>query len=418
MSGTKLFREEVFQHNAHKSLGGVTIIQPLAFKLLTLLLLVIVSLALSYLWIGEYARKHTVNGYLEPNVGVANVYPRRDGGVVSAIFVEEGSYVAKGASLLHIGFPNQGESGKDSNENILAELFEQRGRLVLQKNKDERFYADQKAFLEQRVVDSMAEANQQKQLLQLQRQRLNVSLKQQTIMKKAHENGAVSESQWMQNQASSIDQRKEYLIAANQLLQLESNARSVAHSLKQLPFEHEDKKLQIDLQLSEVEQKISQLEGSLSNVLVAPVAGYVTAIQTVVGSRVSLGIPVLAILPDDYELGVVLLLPSSARGFVEIGQAIRLTVDAFPHQQFGTKEAIMTSLSTVPVSAAELKSPIPAAGPVFVARARLAEASIFAFGTEHKLQPGMLVRADIILERRSLLDWLLEPFYSLRGRSS
>jgi len=87
MSVSNLYREEVFQNSAQRSLGRVTIVQPLSFKFLTGLLLAIVILSLSYLWVGEYARKHTVAGYLEPNVGVANIYPRRDGGVVSAISV-------------------------------------------------------------------------------------------------------------------------------------------------------------------------------------------------------------------------------------------------------------------------------------------------------------------------------------------
>jgi membrane fusion protein len=30
------------------------------------------------------------------------------------------------------------------------------------------------------------------------------------------------------------------------------------------------------------------------------------------------------------------------------------------------------------------------------------------------LQPDMLLKADILLERRSLIDWLLSPLHSIR----
>ena len=39
-----------------------------------------------------------------------------------------------------------------------------------------------------------------------------------------------------------------------------------------------------------------------------------------------------------------------------------------------------------------------------------------ALGKEIPLRPGMLVNADILLERRTLLEWLFEPVLQLRGR--
>jgi membrane fusion protein len=41
-----------------------------------------------------------------------------------------------------------------------------------------------------------------------------------------------------------------------------------------------------------------------------------------------------------------------------------------------------------------------------------------AFGKAFNLKSGMLFEADIMLEQRSLIEWLLEPIYSLRGRVS
>ena len=44
--------------------------------------------------------------------------------------------------------------------------------------------------------------------------------------------------------------------------------------------------------------------------------------------------------------------------------------------------------------------------------------TVDAFGREVPLQPDMTLRADIILERRSLIEWLLEPLLSVRHRMS
>ncbi len=42
--------------------------------------------------------------------------------------------------------------------------------------------------------------------------------------------------------------------------------------------------------------------------------------------------------------------------------------------------------------------------------------TIEAYGKAVPLQAGMTLTADIILEKRSLIQWLLDPLLSLRGR--
>ena len=42
--------------------------------------------------------------------------------------------------------------------------------------------------------------------------------------------------------------------------------------------------------------------------------------------------------------------------------------------------------------------------------------SVKAYGQEFLLQPGMLLNANIWLERRRLYQWLLDPLYSVLGR--
>lgn len=40
---------------------------------------------------------------------------------------------------------------------------------------------------------------------------------------------------------------------------------------------------------------------------------------------------------------------------------------------------------------------------------------ITAYGKPEPLKPGMLFDADILGERRRLIEWIFEPLYSLRG---
>jgi membrane fusion protein len=48
---------------------------------------------------------------------------------------------------------------------------------------------------------------------------------------------------------------------------------------------------------------------------------------------------------------------------------------------------------------------------------RISKESVQAYGQQFPLQAGMLLTADIVLEKRSLVEWLLDPLTSLRGRT-
>jgi membrane fusion protein len=59
---------------------------------------------------------------------------------------------------------------------------------------------------------------------------------------------------------------------------------------------------------------------------------------------------------------------------------------------------------------------IAAESPELLYRVRVApeDEIVRAFGKAHMLQPGMELSADIVLEDRQLVDWLLEPLKSVR----
>jgi membrane fusion protein len=55
--------------------------------------------------------------------------------------------------------------------------------------------------------------------------------------------------------------------------------------------------------------------------------------------------------------------------------------------------------------------------PVFRVRVSLDRESISAYNETVSLQPGMLLSADIVFDRRSLLQWLFDPIYAVGGRA-
>jgi len=55
--------------------------------------------------------------------------------------------------------------------------------------------------------------------------------------------------------------------------------------------------------------------------------------------------------------------------------------------------------------------------PVFRVRVGLDREYVEAYGARVPLQAGMLLSADIVFDRRSLVEWLFDPIYAVRHRS-
>jgi membrane fusion protein len=55
--------------------------------------------------------------------------------------------------------------------------------------------------------------------------------------------------------------------------------------------------------------------------------------------------------------------------------------------------------------------------PVFRVRVTLERENIAAYGEAIPLQPGMLLTADVVFDRRSLIRWLFDPLFAVAQRS-
>jgi membrane fusion protein len=118
-------------------------------------------------------------------------------------------------------------------------------------------------------------------------------------------------------------------------------------------------------------------------------------------------------LPDG-RLRAELFIPMRVMGFVEVGQPVRLHFDAFPSRRFGTVVGEVVELGEVVQRPTELSPPVMREEFPYRVSVRLAEQEISVFGKRVPLRSGMLLEAELILERRSLLGWLLEPLDALR----
>jgi membrane fusion protein len=102
---------------------------------------------------------------------------------------------------------------------------------------------------------------------------------------------------------------------------------------------------------------------------------------------------------------------------------VRLKFDAFPYAKFGSYEARIDAISDTTMQASALPPGVPASLAAqgggdgdYLAWATL-RGKTFDYGRQHfDILPGMRATASIVVERRTIAEWVLAPlFRMIRG---
>jgi membrane fusion protein len=415
MSSESLFRPEAVKQQGVKLDGDVIIAQPVKTTVLVIGLVLTIMLALLFLSQSSFNRKETVSGYLKPDLGVARIAPQRNGTIVT-LFVEDGQAVKAGQKLALISSDEYLEQGNNLSSQLLGALEQQRTNLMFRLSEYEISHRQQKTALEGRLANLKSQLSEIKsqQVVMAERFKLN----EQKLKNYQHlsELGHISTTELnnlrelvLTMKQQQKDLQINYQAQQGQFIQLQAQYEA-------LPNEYEQQKVQISTELAKLSQQKTEMSARSEVLLTAPVAGRVTNLVAELGSMALAGKSLLTIVPDNSTLYAVLLVPTRAFGFIQPGQQTRMRYEAFPYQRFGLYNGEIVQYSKSVLLPNEVNMPIPVNEPVYQVHVKLDSQAVKAYGSEVQLQSGMLLSADIVLEQRSLLNWLFEPILSLRGR--
>lgn len=381
------------------------------------LLVTIITGAGLWFAFGTYARIETAQGILTTDKPTAKVYSPRTG-VAVQFFVREGDLVAAGQSLAVVNADVQDGQGSGVAANSAAAVQAQLGYQEKQIELVEESYSLEVRRL-QGIIQSSTEQISTVDSARLVQEQIVTS--QKSLLDQVEgvvERGFISRNEFERR-------RQSYLSAVQQQLQLnqqrENLARQAAEAAAQLrnsDVAREREIATINSATKALEQQRIQLVGAQAFVVTAPIAGRVTAIQTGVGQSVQPTIPILIVVPEDAKLLAYVYAPTRAIGFVRPGQEARLSFDAFPYQRFGTAVGRVEAVSGSVLDPRETSVPLALEEPVYRVTVALDSQALRARGGLHALQPGMTLKASLVLERQSFLEWLLTPLAGVMRKSN
>jgi membrane fusion protein len=408
-----LFRPEALAFQRQGEFGEIVLLQPLSARLLFWSFAVTFGLILAFLCTAHYARKETVTGYLVPSAGIARIFVPR-AGTVAAVHVAEADEVKQGDALLTVRIDATTEDGRNVDAMLLESLARQKAALTDQIAMQEGRAVPEGARLAAQIAGARDQIMQLESQIELQRERIDLA---ESIIASAQDlrtKGYVSDLEYKRRLDARVESRQALAALNQQLASRRAELGQAAAELEQLPAAIAEKVQALRSQLAEADRRAAETDGRKAYIVRAPVAGRVTTLQAAVGRAADPHQPQLSLLPREATLEAELFVPAHAVGFVRPGLQVRVLFDAFPYQRFGTYGGRVLRVTRTMLTSGDVSAPVHLGEPAYKVTVVLDRQDITAYGERIPLQPDMLLKADILLDRRTLLAWLLDPVLSAR----
>ncbi|MCK0069464.1 HlyD family efflux transporter periplasmic adaptor subunit [Kordiimonas laminariae] len=408
-----MFRSEALNAQKQKVHGDVFLTQPIPITTITLLIAAIVTVLMILLFTGSYARSERVAGYLVPSKGLVKIQASQFG-VLQNLYVKEGNLVEEGQALVDILIAPNAADGSSFIDRGLAAVQHQYTLIDTQITLEENQLESELAKLSSDQKELTLRIQSLNQQLGIQRK---ITASAEAAYKDVQEilgKGYISKVESERRHQTWLAQQAQEQLREQELVEANARNEQLQIRLNQVSTESQQRITRLANQKSELDSRKAELEGRQAYTITSPVKGKVVSLSIRnAGRSVQGGQPLLAILPEGSTLEAELFVPSRAAGFVKEGQEVQLLYDAFPYQRFGSHAATLKSVTETILSPTETLAPFEIQEPVYRVVANLKSDQIVTGEQSINLQGGMTLQANIILERRSFMEWLLEPLKSI-----
>lgn len=412
----------------HELSSSIEFRRDTASNLLALFFVALAVFLVAGMWFGTFSKQETIRGIVLGNKGSQRISSTVDG-TVTKIWVAQGEAVAAGQKILTI-VPQQMSAGAATlSEGELRSLVTQKNNLQKQIDDLEKLMprdeADRAAF-----EDNIGEikSNLDKQEAELK----TAVASQDEVVRKMQKNlqaGYVTRDAVTAQVRAKQDYVRQLLEVRMQMTQLITSQIERRRTLQQGKSAAAAELGQLTRSMAELTARIERAKSAIATDIIVGTAGKIAAVNVREGSEVKAGDPVAAIGNPDEPFTIGLQAPSKTMGLLTIGQRVVLKYDAFPYKTYGVKYGRIIAIGSQPLSLPKedeqggLGASLAKAGPVpppqskFLIEIEPEDRTIVAYGAERPILIGSTLSADVVVERRRLIDWVLDPILAMRGRT-
>lgn len=395
-------------------MGVALTVKTQSLRWLTGFFVLLVLILLTFLACGEYTRKARVTGFLSPNHGMLKIYTPQ-AGTVTEKKVKEGQKVQPGDVLFVLSSEQASPESPDAQTAAIANIVARRDSLLQELEQQDEQQRLQWQEMQSRINALSLELQQIEREIDVQQRRTQVASNTLEKFRTLYAQQYVAEVHWQEKQDEALARQAELQALQRDRLMLKRELQSQNTKLQSIRYEFARQRAELDRTISRHDQEITEHQAKRSIVIRAPRAGVVTAILLEKGQQAGTQSPLLSLLPEDSTLEAHLLVPSRSIGFLSAGQTVALRYQAFPYQRFGSQRGQVKDISRTLIKPGEADFPVALDEPAYRVVVQPEEQTVRAYEQAFPLQAGMLLDADIQLDRRTLFEWVFDPLYSLAG---
>lgn len=412
---SRLFRNEAVEYSTRRLTGEVILASSVRSRVLAVLFVGVVFGALAFAASSSYARRETVPGWLVPEAGMIRL-TAREGGVLTRLHVGEGDRVEAGQAIATVTLSSAVAAG-DSYAALRETLAAERSAAATRSQARLASLEAEEAQLRRRLALLRRELGEVDRRSALQTQRVELARAEVARAESIAAQGFLPRRELEARRSAALTVEQEASQLVSQSLAHQREIEEISARLAAIPIDVRTARAEAVAADAGLDRTATETEASSVQVITATVPGRVAALSARLGQALSPGASVAVLTGADSRLVAELYAPSRASGFLREGQEVRIQYEAYPHQKFGAGEGVLASVSHTTLTPAEVPFPgLQSNEPVLRLEVDLADEAVSAYGRELPLRPGMLLTADVIVDRRTLLEWLLDPLYAAGRR--
>jgi membrane fusion protein len=403
-----LFREEVFTQRTENLHGTINLAVPISWHIITSSLAAIIVIAALFLFSASYSRTEIASGSVLPSGGLLKMIPPRPGRI-EAVTVREGQAVRKGEQLALIRAEQTNGSGNGTQTEILSAIERQQRGLEQEQALTLAAASSEQGEYDAQISGLRQEARNIQTQVAVQRKLVEMAQADFSQAAQIASRGFISRRDLAEREQTLLSRQQQLSV----LMQSEDSKRSsieqTTRARRQAAAKASSASAGLVASQAQIERERAATRGEQGYALVAPLDGRVAALNLHVGDAVNAQDAAMMIVPSRGRLVAQLYIPGKAAGFIRLGQPVRLAMDAYPYERFGTVGGLITTLSTAPVMRTGRDGSIT---PFYIATADIKDPAVRAYGMRQALLPGMTFTAHILVEHRSIIQWLFDPLFA------
>lgn len=410
-----LFRPEVYAAQLSHTQGTIVLARPPAMWLYAMLASAAALALAAFAVFGTYTRRETVSGNVASNLAIARVYAPVEGTVIKRLVVE-GQHVHVGQPLFILSTETDRPSKGGAESAIALQLALRVDELQGERTRRIAIYTESYRAMKEKVQTLGESLDQARTAASLQALKAQVAERNVGRLRELAAEGFVPQTQLDDREADLLEEKSKLAAEKKGAVDVSTALAAARSELQNAPLDEKNQLSQLDRQISELREQDITNDVHRQVAVSSQVDGTATTPLSDAGDVVSPATLLMSIEPQKAYMLAYLYVPSRAVGFVRKSTPVNLRYDAFPYQKFGQYGGHVTEVSRTALASGVLKDLSDDREGLYRVTVALDGQTVRANGDELRLEDGMKLEADLLLETRKIYEWMLEPLYSVTGR--